>query len=187
MKTAQECKPGQIVKMDGALFVVIFWDPWKKGDRGGIIIDMKFRNIETGAIVLKAPRAQDMFDDVVMDYCKMQYSYESGGMYVFIDQKTFEQAEISPTVLGENIAFLKDNMEVEIYFHEGRAVNVVFPIFVINEITYTEDVPRRDNSGKVMKKAKLESGYEMDVPSFCNIGDKIKIDTRTHQYVERVQ
>lgn len=187
MRSAQDCKPGQIVKMDGALFKVVFWKPYKKGDRGGIIVDMKFKNIETGSMVLKSPRAQDMFEDVSLDCRKMQYSYENDGMYVFIDQETFDQAEINADVIGENIAFLKDNMEVEVFFHEGRAVSVVFPIFVTMKIDYTEDVARGDTSSKVMKKAKLETGYEIDVPSFCNIGDSIKIDTRTHEYMERVK
>jgi len=108
-------------------------------------------------------------------------------MYVFIDKENYDQLEITKESMGENFALLKENMDVDIFYHEGRAVSVQFPTFVENEIVYTENVARGDTSGKVMKKAKIDTGFELDVPSFCNIGDKIKIDTRTHEYVERVK
>lgn len=187
MKTAQDCKPGQIVKMDGALFVVRDWKPYKKGDRGGIIIDMKFQNIETGAVVLRSPRAQDQFDDVTLDRHKMQFLYENQGMYTFMNLETFDQMDLTKELLGEYLPYLKEQMEVDVFYHDGRPISLDFPTFAEMEITYTENVVKGDTSGKVMKKAKLDSGFEIDVPSFCNIGDKIKIDTRTHEYVERVK
>jgi elongation factor P len=186
MKSAQDCKPGQIVKMDGKLFVVMEWKPYKKGDRGPIIVDMKFRNLDTGAVVLKSPRSQDMFEDVWLDRKIATYSYHDGDLYIFMDKETFDQIPLAKEVIGENLPFLKENMEVSIYFHDEKAVSVEFPIFVEMEITYTENVIRGDSSGKIMKKATLEGGYEFEVPGYCNIGDKIRIDTRTHEYVERV-
>jgi elongation factor P len=188
MKEAIDCKPGQIIKKDGALYVVRAWYPHKIGDRGGIVVDMKIENLDTGNISMIQPRSQDKFDDVILERKQVQYSYQDGGMYVFIDKNTFDQVEINSELLGDNLGFLKENMELDIFFHEGRAVSVVFPTFVEMEISYTENVVRGDTSGKVLKKAKMEdSGLEIDVPSFCNIGDKIKIDTRTHEYVERVK
>ncbi len=185
MRSAQDCKPGQIVKMNGQLFTVVYWNPYKKGDRGGIIVDLKLRNIETGATVILAPRAQDMFDDVVLDRKKATYSYHDGDLYVFLDSETFDQIHLSGEAIGANLPFLKENMEVDIYFHEEKAVSVEFPVYVEAEITYTENAVRGDSSGKVMKKATLAGGHEIDVPGYCNIGDKIKIDTRTQTFAER--
>ena len=188
MKEAIECKPGQIIKKDGQLFVVMSWYPHKIGDRGGVVVDMKLKNLDTRNISMVQPRSQDKFDDVILERKQVNYSYQDGDMYVFIDKATFDQININSELIGDNLGFLKENMELDIFFHDGRAVSVVFPTFVEMAISYTENVVRGDTSGKVMKKAQMEdSGLEIDVPSFCNIGDKIKIDTRTHEYVERVK
>lgn len=186
MKEAQECKSGSIVKLNNQLMVVQK-ATYYKGGRGSATITFKFRNIESGNLTEAVYKASDKLDDVSLERRKMEYSYKDGDMFVFMDKVSFEQTEVTADLLGEYVPYLKEQMEVDMYFYDGRAVSLDFPTFVTMEITYTENVAKGDTSGKVMKKAKLDSGYEVDVPSFCNIGDKIKIDTRSHEYVERVK
>ncbi len=185
MKEAQECKAGSIVKLNNQLMSVQK-ATYFKGGRGSATIAFKFRNVETGNLTEVVYKASDKLEDVSLERRKMEYSYKDGDMFVFMDKTSFEQTEVTADLLGEFLPYLKEQMEVDMSFYNGRAVSMDFPTFVTMEITYTENVAKGDTSGKVMKKATLDSGYEIEVPSFCIVGNKVKIDTRTHEYVERV-
>ena len=186
MKEALDCKAGSIVKLNGQL-MSIQKAVYHKGGRGAATIAFKFRNIETNNLTETVFRASDKLEDVSLERRKMEYSYKDGDMFVFMDKVSFEQTSVTEELIGESLPYLKEGIEVDMSFYEGRAVSMEFPTFVVLEITYTENVAKGDTSGKVMKKATLDSGYEVEVPSFCIVGNKIKMDTRTHEYVERVK
>jgi elongation factor P len=106
-------------------------------------------------------------------------------MYVFMDEE-YNQYEIEADSMGDALNYLEEAMPVEVVFYDGRAISVELPTTIVREITYTEPAVRGDTSGKVTKPAKINTGYELNVPLFCAIGDKIEIDTRTNEYRSRV-
>ena len=106
-------------------------------------------------------------------------------MYVFMDEE-YNQYEIEADSMGDALNYLEESMPVEVVFYDGRAISVELPTVIVREITYTEPAVRGDTSGKVLKPAKINTGYELNVPLFCAIGDKIEIDTRTNEYRSRV-
>ena len=107
-------------------------------------------------------------------------------MYVFMDEE-YNQYEIEADSMGDALNYLEESMPVEVVFYDGRAISVELPTVIVREITYTEPAVRGDTSGKVLKPAKINTGYELNVPLFCAIGDKIEIDTRTNEYRSRVE
>jgi elongation factor P len=120
----------------------------------------------------------------VLERKEATYSYFADPMYVFMDAG-YEQHEVEADNLGDAINYLEDGMPVEVVFYNGKAISVEMPTSVVREIT-TEPAVRGDTSGKVMKPAKIATGFEIQVPAFCESGDKIEIDTRTHEYRRRV-
>jgi len=186
MKEAQEFRAGNIAKINNQLMVVQK-ATFNKGGRNAATIAFKFKNLETGGSSEVVYRATDKLDDVVLDRREMEYLYNDGDMFIFMDKESYEQISVTDELIGEYMNYMKEQIQVEMSFYEGRPVGMEFPTFVTGEITYTEPAVRGDTSGKVMKKAKIDDKFELDVPAFCNEGDKIKIDTRTHEYSERVK
>jgi elongation factor P len=115
----------------------------------------------------------------------MQYLYGNGGFYTFMDQENYEQMDLTKEDLGDALNYLREQMILDVVLHEGRAVGVEVPINVTAEIVYTEPAVKGDTSGKVLKAAKIDTGFEMQVPLYCAIGQKIIIDTRTGEFVQR--
>jgi elongation factor P len=121
----------------------------------------------------------------MLDRKECTYSYFADPMYVFMDDE-YNQLEIEADSMGDALFYLEEGMAVEVVFYEGRAISLELPNMLVREIIYTEPAVRGDTSGKVMKPAKLATGHELPVPLFCDIGDKIEIDTRTGEYRSRV-
>jgi len=186
MKDAQELRPGNVVKIGNDLTVVLAAN-LKVGGRGASLMRLKMKNLTTGSITDTAYKAADRFEFITLDQKAMQYLYESDGAYTFMDQETFDQIELTRDDLGDAIHFLKEEMVLSISLYEGRPVGVELPINVELEITYTEPGFKGDSSGRVLKPATLETGYEIQVPLFCEVGEIIRIDTRSGEYVERVR
>lgn len=186
MKEAQELRAGHVVRMGNDLAMVMT-AVYFKGGRNAAVMRMKLRNLSNGAITENAYKAQDKFDFIPLEKKQMQFLYESDGRYTFMDQETYDQIELSKEDLGDNVYFLKDEMVIDVSMIEGRPVGIVMPINVDLKIEYTEPGNKGDSSGRVLKPATLETGFQVQVPLFCNIGETIRIDTRTGEYAERVK
>ena len=131
-------------------------------------------------------RADDKFDVVVLEKKEVTYSYFADPAYVFMDAE-FNQYDVDAEFMTDALNYLEDGMACDVRFYNDKAISVELPTTVVREITYTEPAVKGDTSGKVMKPAKIATGFELPVPLFCATGDKIEIDTRTGEYKNRVK
>ena len=184
MKTAQELRVGNVV-MVGTEPLVVQKAEYNKSGRNSAVVKLKFKNLLTGSGSEQVSKADEKFEVVVLDKKECTYSYFADPMYVFMDEE-YNQYEVEAESMGDALNYLDEGMTVEVVFYEGRAISVELPTIIVREITYTEPAVKGDTSGKVLKPAKISTGYELAVPLFCNIGDKIEIDTRTNEYRSRV-
>lgn len=184
MKTAQELRVGNVVMLNGNPLVVQKTE-YNKSGRNSAVVKLKFRNLLSGSPSEAVHKADEKFEIVQLDKRECSYSYFADPMYVFMDEE-YNQYEIEAESLGDALNYLEEGMVAEVVFYEGRAISVELPTIVVREIIYTEPAVRGDTSGKVMKPAKLSTDMEINVPMFCEIGDKIEIDTRTNEYRSRV-
>ncbi len=182
MKTAQELRAGNVV-MIGNDPLVVQKAEYTRSGRNASVVKIKFKNLLTGSPSETVYKADDKFDPVTLEKREATYSYFSDPMYVFMDGN-YEQHEVESDSMGDTLHYLEDGMAVELVFYNEKAISVDMPTSVIREIT-TEPAARGDTSGKVMKPAQISTGFEIQVPAFCETGDKIEIDTRTHEYRRR--
>lgn len=184
MKTAQELRVGNVVQVGGEALVVQKTE-YNKSGRNAAVVKLKFKNLLTGSGSEAVHKADEKFDVVLLERKECTYSYFADPMYVFMDSE-YNQYEIEADSMGDALNYLEEGMEVEVVFYNERAISVELPTIVVREITYTEPAVRGDTSGKVLKPAKINTGMDINVPLFCEIGDKIEIDTRTGEYRSRV-
>jgi len=184
MKTAQELRVGNVV-MVGKDPLVVQKAEYNKSGRNAAVVKLKFKNLLTASASESVYKADEKFEVVQLDRKECTYSYFGDPMYVFMDEE-YNQYEIEAESMGDALNYLEEAMPVEVVFYDGRAISVELPTTLVREITYTEPAVRGDTSGKVTKPAKINTGYELNVPLFCAIGDKIEIDTRTGEYRKRV-
>jgi len=185
MKEAQDLRAGNTIKVGEDLFLVVK-AVYNKGARSASSVRLKIKNLETNSISETVYRASDKFNDIVLERRQMQFLYGQNDSYTFMDDQNYEQIDLNKDDLGDALFYLKEQMTISIVMYEGKAVGVEMPINVEAKIDYTEPAVKGDTSGKVYKTAKLETGYEIQVPLYCNIGDMIRIDTRTNEFVTRV-
>jgi elongation factor P len=185
MKTAQEVRVGNVI-MVGADPMVVLKAEYNKSGRNSAVVKMKMKNLLTDAPNESIYRADDKFDVVVLEKKEVTYSYFADPMYVFMDSE-YNQFEVEAENLEDALHYLETGMECDVRFYEGKPISVDIPNSVVREITYTEPAVKGDTSGKVMKPAKISTGFELPVPLFCSTGDKIEIDTRTGEYRNRVK
>ena len=184
MKIAQEVRVGNVIML-GKDPMVVQKAEYTKSGRNASVVKMKMRNLLTGAPSESVYRADDKFDVVVLERKEATYSYYSDPMYVFMDGE-FNQYEISKENMGDALNYLEEGMPCELVIFQERAISIELPQSVEREIAYTEPAVRGDTSGKVLKPAKLKTGFVVQVPLFCSTGDKIEVDTRTGEYRRRV-
>lgn len=184
MKIAQELRAGNVV-MVGSEPLVIQKAEYSRSGRNGSVVKMKFKNLLTEAPSEAVYRADDKFDQVILDRKDCTYSYFADPMYVFMDAD-YNQYEVEKDNLGDAINYVEDGMQCEVVFYNDRAISVELPNTIVREVVYTEPAVRGDTSGKVMKPAKINTGFELPVAAFIEIGDKIEIDTRTNEFKKRV-
>jgi elongation factor P len=184
MKTAQEVRAGNVI-MIGNDPMVVQKAEYNKSGRNSAVVKMKMKNLLTGSASENVYRADDKFDVVVLERKEVTYSYFAEPMYVFMDGE-YNQYEVEAENMGDALNYVEDGMACEVVFYNGKAISVELPNSVIREVIYTEPAVRGDTSGKVMKPAKLNTGFELPVAAFVEIGDKIEIDTRTHEFKRRV-
>jgi elongation factor P len=185
MKTAQEIRAGNVI-MVGKDPMVVQLAEYNKSGRNSAVVKMKMKNLLTEAGSEKVYRADDKFEVVVLDRKEATYSYFADPMYVFMDSD-YNQFEVEKDNLGDAINYIDDGMPCEVVFYDGKAISVELPNSVVREVIYTEPAVKGDTSGKVMKPAKINTGFALPVPAFVAIGDKIEIDTRTGEYRNRVK
>lgn len=183
MKTAQELRVGNVV-MVGNEPLVVQKTEYNKSGRNAAVVKLKFKNLLTASGSESVYKADEKFDVVVLEHKECTYSYFADPMYVFMDEE-YNQYEVEAESMGDALNYLEEGMTVDVVFYEGRAISVELPTIIVREITYTEPAVKGDTSGKVLKPAKINTGMEISVPLFCNIGDKIEIDTRTNEYRSR--
>jgi elongation factor P len=184
MKIAQELRTGNVVMIGGDAMVVQKTE-YNKSGRNAAVVKMKLKNLLTGAGMESVYKADDKFDVVVLERREVTYSYFADPMYVFMDAD-YNQYEVEAEMMGNALNYLQDGMPCEVVFYNEKAISVELPTTLVREITYTEPAVKGDtSSGKVLKTAKINTGFELQVPLFCNIGDKIEIDTRTDEYRSR--
>ena len=185
MKTAQELRSGNVI-MVGSDPLVVQKAEYNKSGRNAAVVKMKLKNLLTGAPSESVYKADDKFEVVVLERKEVTYSYFADPMYVFMDAD-YEQYEVEADNMTDALKYLEDGLQCEVVFYNGKAISVELPNSVVREVVYTEPAVKGDTSGKVMKPAKISTGFELPVPAFVEIGDKIEIDTRTDEYKNRVK
>jgi elongation factor P len=185
MKIAQEIRAGNVI-MVGKDPMVVLKAEFSKSGRNASVVKMKLKNLLSNGGTETVYRADEKFDVVQLERKEVTYSYFSEPSYVFMDAE-FNQYEVDKENMGDALNYLEDGMACEVTLYEGRPISVEIPQTLVREIIYTEPAVRGDTSGKVLKPAKLSTGFEIPVPLFCATGDKIEIDTRTGEYRSRTK
>jgi elongation factor P len=185
MYTASDLRKGLKIEFEGQLYDIVEFNFFKPG-KGQSMYKCRIKNMLTGAVMDKTFREVDKIGQPDVEYRTLHYSYNDGTHYVFSDQRTYEEFSIDASVMGDKRFFLVDDIKVDVLFHNGRAVDITLPFFVEKQIAETEPGVRGDTATNVTKPAKIDSGHEIRVPLFINIGDWVRIDTRTGQYEDRV-
>lgn len=184
MITAGDFRNGVTFEMDGQVCQVVEFQHVKPG-KGAAFVRTKIKNVITGAVTERTFSPTDKFENAYVERREMQYLYADGELYYFMDMESFEQIPIDSHVLGDSLKFVKEEMMVKILSYKGNVFAIEPPTFVELEITATEPGVRGDTATNTMKPATLETGAEIKVPLFINVGDKIKIDTRVGEYLSR--
>lgn len=184
MITAGDFRNGVTFDMEGQVFQIIEFQHVKPG-KGAAFVRTKIRNVISGAVVEKTFNPTDKFPTAFIERKDMEYLYEDGGLYYFMDQESFETIPISGDKLGSQFKFVKENMTVKVLSYKGSIFGIEAPNFVELRVVETEPGVRGDTATNVTKPAKLETGAEIRVPIFINEDEMIRIDTRTGEYMER--
>ncbi len=185
MYNASDLRKGLKIEIDGQPYDVVEYQFVKPG-KGQAMYKCRIKNLLNGATIDRTFRAVDKIDKPDLEQKTVQFIYADGPCYVFSDEKTFEEIRIEAELLGTKRYFLVENIEVDILLHNGKAISVEFPNFIEKEIVETEPGVRGDTATNVTKTARIDNGYEVQVPLFLNTGDWIRIDTRTGDYADRV-
>ncbi|MFA5165379.1 MAG: elongation factor P [Candidatus Omnitrophota bacterium] len=185
MISTSDLKNGLTIKMDGQLFQVIEFQHVKPG-KGGAFVKTKLRSLTTGNVLPKTFRSGEKLEDAFIEYKKLQFLYVSGEEYHFMEEKTYEQFQLTAEQMGDVPHFLKENMVVNASFYEGKLMSIEPPMFVELAVVEADPGMKGDTAKSGTKAVKLETGYSIQVPLFVDVGNVLKIDTRTGEYVERV-
>ena len=184
MKLAQEIRAGNVI-MHGKDPMVVLKTEYARGGRGSSTVRMKLKSLLSSFGTEVVFKADDKIDTIVLEKKDCTYSYFADPMYVWMDAE-YNQYEVESENMGDALSYLEEGMTAEVVFYEGKAISVELPTSVEREITWTEPAVKGDTSGKVLKPAKIATGFEIGVPIFVNQGDRIEIDTRTGEYRKRV-
>jgi len=179
-----DLKKNTLITLDGQPYKVIEYSQKVMG-RGGSIVNVRVKNLITGALIPKTFKGQEKIEPAEVSTKKVQYLYRDEGKFYFMDPSTFEQYELSSEMVGDSKDFMKDGDEMEIQFYNGTAINLTLPKNLWLEVTYTENAVKGDTSTSVMKDATLETGVVIKVPAFIKEGDVVSVDTETYAYRER--
>jgi elongation factor P len=185
MIDVNELRKGVTFELDSNLYKVLEYSHNKSG-RGNATIRIKARNIRSGATIEKTFNSGERVQDIRLDHHNVQYLYKDGDFYYFMDLETYEQPALPGEVLGEARNFLKEGLEVKLTFYEGEPLDIELPTTIDVEIIQAEAAVRGNTATGVNKKVVTETGLEVSVPAFVELGDVIRVDTRDGSYVTRV-
>ncbi|MGI6192043.1 MAG: elongation factor P [Christensenellales bacterium] len=185
MISAGEFRKGITIEIDGGVWVIVDFQHVKPG-KGAAFVRTKIKNVIEGNVLERTFNPSDKFPKAHVERKEMQYLYNDGELYYFMDTETYEQLPLNKDIVEDAMNFIMENMNVTVSFFKGAAFSVDAPNFV--ELTVTETDPgfKGDTATGAVKPAILETGYKINVPLFVNVGDKIRVDTRTGDYMERV-
>ena len=184
MISSGELRKGITIELDGELYQVVDYQHIKMG-RGSAQVRLKLRDINAGHNIEKTFQASEKFTRARLDFRKMQYLYNDGDLYYFMDEENFEQIPLSTTQIGDVINYLKEGMSAEVSSYKGEIIGVELPITVELQVTETGPGFKGDTATGGTKPATMETGITIQVPLFINTGDIIKVDTRNGSYLER--
>lgn len=184
MYSVTDLKKGTVIQIDGIPYKVVEYSQKVMG-RGGSIVNVKLKNLLDGAVIPRTFKGADKIESAHVTTKTVQYLYTDGDTYYFMEPSTFEQFELPRDVVEESAAFMKDGDEVSLQFFDEKVINLELPVGVYLEVTYTENVVKGDTTSSILKDATLETGFIVKVPAFIKVGDSIKVDTRTGDYIER--
>ena len=184
MITAGDFRNGMTFEEDGNVMQIIEVQHVQPG-KGAAFVRTKIRNVISGAVTEKTFNPNDKYPTAFIERKDMEYLYNDGDLYYFMDSETYEQLPISPNVLGDNFRFVKENMVCKVLSYKGNVFGIEPPNFVELQVTETEPGVKGDTATNVTKPATLETGAEIKVPIFINEGEMIRVDTRTGEYMER--
>lgn len=185
MASTADFRNGMVIQIDGELFSIVEFQHVKPG-KGGAFVRTRLKKVKTGQVIDKTFRAGEKVTDVRLERRPLQYLYTDGQLYHFMDTSSYEQFPVAESVIGDQVKYLKENIEATGLFQEdGSILEVELPFFIVLEIVETDPGVRGDTASGGTKPAKLESGAVVNVPLFVNVGDKIKVDRRSNEYLER--
>ena len=182
---AGDVRNGTTFELDNAVYKVVEFQHVKPG-KGAAFVRTKLKNVITGAVLERTFNPSEKLQGAEIEKREMQYLYNDGDLYYFMDNETYEQMPLNKEQLGDSLKYIKENMSVKILSFKGKVFSVEPPMFVELEVTYTEPGFSGNTTTTSGKPATLENGLEISVPLFIEIGDIIKIDTRTGLYMERI-
>ena len=185
MIDVNELRKGVTFDIDGSLYKVLDYEHHKSG-RGKATIRIKSRDLRTGTILEKSFISGDRVQDVRLDYHNVQYLYNDGEYYHFMDLETYEQPAIPVAVIGESAQYLKENLQVKLTFYEQEPLDIDLPTSVELQVVQADIAVRGDTATGVTKKVTTETGLQVSVPNFIEEGDTIRVDTRNGAYITRV-
>ena len=184
MITAGDFRNGVTIEIDDKVCQIIEFQYVKPG-KGAAFVRTKLKDIKNGGVVERSFRPTEKFPTAHIDRKDMQYLYNDGDLYYFMDVETYDQISLNEDEIGDSLKFVKENEMCKICSHKGSVFAVEPPLFVELEITDTEPGFKGDTASNTYKPATLETGYSLQVPLFINTGDMIRVDTRTGEYMER--
>jgi len=183
--STNDLKNGMTLDLPEGLFSVVEFQHVKPG-KGGAFVRTKLKNVRTGAVLERTYRADEKLEQAIIDKREMQYLYTEGTDYVFMDNTTFDQMQVPGASLGDAAKYVKEGDSVILQLYNGSIVGVDLPAAVELEVTETEPGVQGDRVSGARKPATLETGHQVQVPLFVNTGDRVKVDTRTGEYLTRV-
>lgn len=185
MISSNDLRTGVTIEVDGDVYSVVEFLHVKPG-KGAAFVRTKLKSVTTGAVIERTFRAGEKLTQARIEHRQMQYLYRDGDNYVFMDTQTYEQMGLPSEQLGDKVKYLKEEMVITIMTYEGRTIGIEIPYFIELEVVETEPGLKGDTASGGSKPAKLETGAVVQVPLFVEVGDTIRVDTRTDTYIERV-
>ena len=186
MVSAGDFRKGVTVEIDGKVYVIVDFQHVKPG-KGAAFVRAKIKNVVTGQVLEQTFNPSDKYENAHIERKEMQYSYNADGLYYFMDMETYDMLPLNYEIVADALRFVREEMCVTVQSYKGAPFSVEPPNFVELEIAETEPGIQGDTSKAGNKPAKLETGYNIQVPLFINQGEKIRVDTRTGTYMERVK
>lgn len=185
MLTTKDFRKNLKIEIDGEPFVIVKCQHVKPG-KGVAFVKTRIKSLVDGHVLDETYRSGDKVDTPMLETRTMQYLYHEEPHYIFMDNDTYEQVRLNVDAVSEALPFLKDNLELEVLFHNGKPINLEMPTFVNLKVTRTEPGFAGDTSQGATKPATLETGHEVEVPLYMETGETVRVDTRSGEYVERV-